>query len=536
MKWSDSLSSRSGKGFGWIRRTDWSRRDTRDAVVISGLAIVGFIIVTQTELYEAVDAFVVKHDDWHLDDLIMISAIMSIALVVYGYRRFKDLSKEMDARGNAEREAHRLARHDPLTGLANRRFFAQTLEETLRSLEQDERAAVLMLDLDGFKAVNDTHGHAAGDRVLLAISKMLSAQLGNATLARIGGDEFAIVAPRIISRDSVAALARRIVAGFLEPFALDGGSTSASLGVSIGIVVAPEDGADPEILLRRADLAMYHAKSEGRSLISFYNSEMEALVARKARMMQDLRQAVTDDTFVPYYQPLVSLTGNRVIGFEALARWGGKGEPLSPDRFIPLAEEIGLMPQLGGQLFRKACLDAKTWPDDLFLAFNLSGVELCDPGVGLRILSTLAQTGFDPRRLEIEITETALVKSTDVARQVVDQLRAAGVTIALDDFGTGYATLSLLMSLHFDKIKIDRSFVQRLGKDPESLVVVRAIVGLANGFGLSTVGEGVEREDQRVCLQDNGCVEGQGYLFGKAVPAPEIAALLNSQLGSSRAA
>ena len=515
---------------------DWFRRDIKDALVIFGTATVGFVIVIQTGLYEAVDAFVVKYDAWHLDDLILISAMMSIALVVFGYRRFKDLSKEISARGTAEREAHRLAHHDPLTGLANRRLFRQALEKALGGLKQDEQAAVLMLDLDGFKAVNDTHGHAAGDRALLAVSKMLTAQLRDATLARIGGDEFAIVVPRIELRETVAALARRIVAGFSEPFVLGGVSASLSLGVSIGIAVAPDDGVSPDILVKRADLAMYRAKTEGRSLISFYTPEMEAFAARKVRIEREVRQAVEADTFVPYYQPLVSLDGNSVIGFESLARWGGTGEVLFPDQFIPLAEETGLIVQLGDQLLRKSCLDAKTWPDDLFLAFNISGVQLSDSGLGLRILSILSQTGFDPRRLELEITETALVKSTDVARGVVDQLRAAGVRIALDDFGTGYATLSQLTSLHFDKIKIDRSFVQRLGQDPESLVIVRAIVGLAKGFGLCTVAEGVEREDQRICLQDNGCVEGQGYLFSKAIPANEVAVLLNSQYGTSRAA
>jgi EAL domain-containing protein (putative c-di-GMP-specific phosphodiesterase class I) len=263
---------------------------------------------------------------------------------------------------------------------------------------------------------------------------------------------------------------------------------------------------------------------------------MEAFVERKARMERDLRRAVANDTILPYYQPLVSLNGNRIIGFEALARWTGEGEHLFPDQFIPLAEETGLINPLGDQLLKRACRDAATWPHDLFLAFNISGIQLCDPGLGLRILSILTQTGFDPGRLELEITETALVKSNEAARKIVDQLRAVGVTIALDDFGTGYATLTQLMSLHFDKIKIDRSFVQRLGKDPESLVVVRAIVGLAKGFGLTTVGEGVEEEDQRARLQENGCAEGQGYLFSKAIPATEIAGLLSAQSGTPKAA
>jgi diguanylate cyclase (GGDEF)-like protein len=532
-----SVLSRRCKRFSALPHIDWSRRDVKDAVIIFGTAIVGFIVVTQTELYEAIDAFLLKHDDWHLDDLIMISSIMSIALIIYGYRRIKDLSNMMYARGSAELEAHRLARHDALTGLPNRRFFGHTLEEALRDLKQGERAAILMLDLDGFKAVNDTLGHAEGDRALLAVGGMLSGLLHNATLARMGGDEFAIVVPQMESHESVAALARRIVAGFLEPFAI--GKASVSLGVSIGIVVAPDDGLSPDVLVRRADLAMYRAKAEGRSLISFYSPEMEALADSRARMDRELRRAVAADTIVSHYQPLVSLKDNRIIGFEALARWGGEGEPLLPDQlpdqFIPLAEEIGLISQLGDQLLRKACVDAKTWPCDLFLAFNMSGVQLRDPSVGLRILSILMQTGFDPRRLELEITETVLVKGTKIAQKIIDELRMAGVRIALDDFGTGYSTLTQLSSLHLDKIKIDQSFVQRLGRDPKSQVIVRAVLALAKGFGVTSVAEGIEREDQLACLQDNGCSEGQGNLFGKSVPAIEIAALLSSQL-TTRAA
>jgi diguanylate cyclase (GGDEF)-like protein len=459
---------------------------------------------------------------------------MSAALVVYGYRRLSDLSREMGARCAAEQEAHRMARHDPLTGLPNRRFFGQQLDETLCDLKQGERAAVLMLDLDGFKAVNDMYGHAEGDRALSAVSHMLTQLLPKATVARMGGDEFAIIVREVASRDSLTALARHIVAGFSEPFEI--GAVSVSLGVSIGIVVAPDDGSEPDILVRRADLAMYRAKTEGRSLLSFFSPEMEALAQNRTRMERELRHAVRNNTFVPHYQPLVALRSNRIIGFEALARWGGEGEVLFPDQFIPLAEEIGVISQLGDQLLEKACLEAKTWPSEIFLAFNISGVQLRDPAVGSRILSILARTGFDPRRLELEITETVLVKSTDVAQKIINELRAEGVSIALDDFGTGYATLTQLTSLHFDKIKIDRSFVERLGNDPESLVIVKAIVGLAKGFGLTTVGEGIEREHQRVCLQENGCSEGQGYLFSKAVPAAAVASLLRLQADAPIAA
>jgi diguanylate cyclase (GGDEF)-like protein len=527
MKEHDAFFSRLRNNFVRARRIDWSRDSVKDAVVIFGAAIVAIIVVAWSDFSDAFLVFLQKYDDWYLDDLVMASFVVNVGLVIYAFRRLKDLSNEFAARGEAELNAIRLARHDPLTGLPNRRFFAQTLEETLRHLKPSERAAILMLDLDGFKAVNDTYGHAEGDRALLAVGSMLAGLLHNATLARVGGDEFAIIVPRMESHEGVAALARRIVAGFLEPLAIS--NELVSLGVSIGIVVAPDDGSSPELLVRRADLAMYRAKAEGRSLIAFYNPEMEVFVENRARMEQELRRAVAADTIVPHYQPIVSLNGNRIIGFEALARWRGEGERMLPEQFIPLAEETGLISRLGDQLLRRACLDAKTWPPDLFLAFNMSSVQLRDPGVGLRVMSILGETGFDPRRLEIEITESVLIKSTEVAQKLVNELRAAGVSVALDDFGIGYSTLTQLTSFQFDKIKIDRSFVQRLGEDAESLVIVRAILGLAKGFGLISVAEGVEREDQRACLENNGCSEGQGYLFGKAVPATEIATLLTSQ-------
>jgi EAL domain-containing protein (putative c-di-GMP-specific phosphodiesterase class I) len=264
---------------------------------------------------------------------------------------------------------------------------------------------------------------------------------------------------------------------------------------------------------------------------------MDTHVERRIQIERELRSAISSDIIVPHYQPLVSLDGNRIIGFEALARWESKSlGNIPPDVFIPIAEETGLISSLSANLFRRACLDANTWPETFVLAFNASPVSLRDPTVGLRILSILAQTGFSPRRLEIELTESALVENIGVAQNVIDELRAAGVRIALDDFGTGYATLSQLLSFHLDKIKIDRSFVSRLDETDDGQVIVRAILGLAKGFGLTTTAEGVENVEQLAYLKANGCTEGQGYLFSKAVPAADIPALLNLHAGQTTAA
>jgi EAL domain-containing protein (putative c-di-GMP-specific phosphodiesterase class I) len=281
-------------------------------------------------------------------------------------------------------------------------------------------------------------------------------------------------------------------------------------------------------LVRRADRALYRAKSEGRSSIRFFEPEMDAHVTRRMQIERELRSAVASGLIQPHYQPLVSLEGNQIIGFEALARWESKNLGfVPPDVFIPLAEELGLIGILGDQLFQRACADANQWPSPLILAFNISAIQLREPAFGLRILSMLDQSGFSPRRLEIEITETALVDNVEIARVVIDELRAAGVRIALDDFGTGYATLTQLLSFHLDKIKIDQSFVSCIANNKDSLVIVRAILGLAGGFGLTATAEGIEDPEQLACLKENGCTEGQGYLFGKAVPAAEIPALLN---------
>jgi len=414
-----------------------------------------------------------------------------------------------------------------LTGLPNRRFFEEQLQQYLGTVSTTHQVAVLILDLDGFKTVNDTYGHAVGDKVLsefaLRVSKVLRA---GAFLARVGGDEFAIIKPKIDSLDDPANLARRIASAIAEPFVVE--NVTAELGVGIGIAIAANDGIHADELVRRADRALYRAKAAGRSSVRFFEPEMDTHVERRIQIERDLRSAIATNGIVSHYQPLVSLDANRIIDFEALARWeNGDFGFIAPDVFIPIAEETGLINVLSDQLFRRACFDANAWPATFVLAFNVSPVQLRDPTLGLRLLSILGQTGFSPRRLEIEITESALVENIGVAQTVIDDLRQAGVRIALDDFGMGYATLSQLLSFHLDKIKIDRSFVSRLDKSEDSQVIVRAILGLAKGFGLTTTAEGVEDAGQLAFLKANGCTEGQGYLFSKAIPAVDIPSLIN---------
>jgi diguanylate cyclase (GGDEF)-like protein len=511
------------------------RPATRDAVIVSILSVIIFFTEYFYNLAPKLFQFATDHEEWEIDNFIFVVFVMSIGFAIFSYRRVKELAVEMRARRSAELEAKKLARHDPLTGLPNRRFFVETLAEVLLTTTVESQSAVLMLDLDGFKSINDAYGHAVGDQALIEFAQRISATMRpGAVFIRVGGDEFAVIVPKIVSLDGPTALARRITAAVAEPFLI--GHISTSVGVGVGIAVAPSDGMDPEILVQRADRALYRAKAEGRSCIRFFEPDMDAHVERRVAIENELRAAVAAKIIVPYYQPVVAFEGKRVVGFEALARW--KSDKLgwvAPDVFITVAEEIGIISELGDQLLRRACLDARAWPPELTLAFNISGIQLRDPTIGLRILAILAETGFNPRRLELEITETALVDNIKVAQTVTNQLRQAGVRIALDDFGTGYATLSQLLSLKLDRIKIDRSFVDRLGKDKESTTIVRAVLGLANGFELETTAEGIENDEQLTLLIADGCLEGQGYLFSKAVPANEIQELLETQKSNSKA-
>ena len=507
---------------------DWSQSQTRDGLGLLGAGLAIFAIAHFYDLPPLLLQFGLDHTEWEVDDAIFVVFMLSVGLIIYGYRRYKDLAREITGRIAAEGEALKLARHDPLTGLPNRRFFEERLQECLLAAGPQKLLAVLMLDLDGFKVVNDTHGHAIGDKALNEFAQRVSVILqGEAFLARIGGDEFAMIMPVVGTPEDAAKLARRVIALVTEPLVMD--AAVVQFGVGVGIALSPNDGNHGDDLMRRADRALYRAKSTGRSTVRFFEPEMDAVIERRSLIEAELRTAIAANQLMPYYQPLVALDANRIIGFEALARWESESLGfIPPDVFIRIAEESGLINELGDQLFRRACTDAKAWPANFVLAFNISPIQLRDPTLALRLISILAQTGFSPRQLEIEITETALVESVTIAQAVIAQLRQAGVRIALDDFGTGYATLSQLLSFHIDKIKIDRSFVSGHENIEEGRVIVRAILGLAKGFGLTTTAEGIEDLEQLAYLKAHGCTEGQGYLFSKGIPAAHIPALLDA--------
>src|SRR5450631_1416904 len=413
-----------------------------------------------------------------------------------------------------------MAHHDSLTDLANRVLLNERLEQALH--RTDEMVALHHLDLDQFKAVNDTFGHPAGDKLLKIVADRLRGLVRETdTIARMGGDEFVIVQASIAEPADATALAQRIIKLMSEPFDIDG--HQAVIGASVGIAVGPGDGSSADKLLRNADLALYRAKGDGRGTFRFFEPAMDLQMQSRRIMEQDLRKALPAGQFELYYQPVVNLASNEISGFEALIRWNHPERGIvSPAAFIPLAEEIGFIVPMGEWVIRQACATAAQWPGDFHVAVNISAVQFRNPGLMQVIIGALAVSGLHPTRLEIEITETVLLHNKEATLAVLHQLRALGIRIAMDDFGTGYSSLTYLQCFPFDKIKIDRSFVKDITESTGSLNIVRAIAALANGMGMTATAEGVETREQLDTITSEGCTEMQGFLFSQPLPAPEI--------------
>jgi diguanylate cyclase (GGDEF)-like protein len=384
----------------------------------------------------------------------------------------------------------------------------------------------MCLDLDNFKQVNDTMGHPVGDGLLVAVADRLSACVREVdTVARLGGDEFAIIQLGARQPDDAEVLAARIVAAFLQPFEV--GGHQIMTGVSIGVAVAPGDGASYETLMRDADIALYLAKTEGGGRVRFFEAEMDSRIHIRRLLELDLQVAISRKEFELYYQPLVSLITDKIIGFEALLRWHHPVRGLvSPMDFIPVAEETGMIVTIGEWVLHTACFEAENWPDDITVAVNLSPVQFKKGDLVGTVQAALAASGLRPDRLELEITESVFLRDTVGTLTALRQLRAMGIGVALDDFGTGYSSLSYLHSFPFSKIKIDQSFVRDLMTNHESMSIVRAVTGLGKSLGIKTIAEGVETREQLDKLRDKGCDEVQGYFFSRPRPASEVPALI----------
>ncbi|MDF8334842.1 putative bifunctional diguanylate cyclase/phosphodiesterase [Novosphingobium cyanobacteriorum] len=469
------------------------------------------------------------------DALLGNALILNIALIIFGWRRYKELSTEVGERRKAEETAQRLAQTDALTGCLNRR----SLEPAIEKLVDIARASggevlVMMIDLDKFKRSNDLHGHKVGDEVLMETARRIRAQLpGHAVIARLGGDEFTCalaLEPGVLTTEDPSA-AENIVARINETIAMPIRThdttieVTASIGLSRSMPIPEEcDGRRlVQDLVHRADLAMYQAKKAGRNRYCWFEPSMEKELRFRSELEAGIREGLAKGEFVPFYEKQVDIDTGEITGFEMLARWQSPRHGLvGPEIFIPVAEEIGLISDLSEQLIARALRDARDWDPALTLSVNISPLQMRDPWFAQRILRLLVEANFPPHRLDIEITETCLHENIGVVRSMITSLRNQGIRISLDDFGTGYSSLSQLRTLPFDRIKIDRSFVSTLGRSKDSATIIEAISSLGRGMDLPITAEGIENREVLEALRQFGSFKGQGYLYGMPAAAEDV--------------
>jgi diguanylate cyclase (GGDEF)-like protein len=442
--------------------------------------------------------------------------------------------EDISERRRAEAKITHMALHDALTDLPNRTLFRMEMESRLTYLGRDDKFAILCLDLDNFKTINDTLGHPMGDKLLRHVGERLRRCLRSAdSVARLGGDEFGIILGSLDEADDTASLVARVMDVINEPFCIDG--QQIVVGTSIGVTMAPADAGDSDRLMKNADMALHRAKTDGRGTYRFFEPEMDARMQARHALEIDLRKAVANSEFELYYQPLVRLATEQVCGFEALIRWKHPTRGMvSPLEFIPLAEETGLIVPIGDWVLRQACREAATWPADIRVAVNVSPAQFRRAGLSQTVVEALASSGLEATRLEVEITESVLLFNSESTLATLHELRALGVRISMDDFGTGYSSLSYLRSFPFDKIKIDGSFVHDLRSNEDSMAIVRAVTGLGSSLRMVTTAEGVETKEELDHLKREGCTEGQGYFFGKPQPAKDVRALLARHAAEAR--
>jgi diguanylate cyclase (GGDEF)-like protein len=470
-------------------------------------------------------------------DVLLVNALLlNIALIIFGWRRYRELTREIEERRRAEARAQMLAATDPLTQCLNRRSMLEATEELRsRAAVRGEAVAYCMLDLDNFKQINDMHGHPVGDAVLVMLCERVRGILPrDARLARLGGDEFAFVMPYPAGHaDRVDDLVIRLFESLAQPFRLP--TITVELTLSVGLSADHDaDGTiglvvDAGTLMQRADMALYHAKKQGRNRYFWFESSMESEMRFRNQLETGIRRGLARGEFVPFYEQQVDVESGALVGFEMLARWRSPQlGVISPDIFVPIAEEIGLINEMSERLMEQAFADAREWDDSLTLSINISPVQLRDPWFAQRLLKKLVATGFPPQRLEIEITESYLHENIGLVRSMIMSLRNQGVQISLDDFGTGYSSLEQLRNLPFDRIKIDRSFVSELREPGSRSRIVEAIISLGRGLDLPLTAEGVEDEQILQALKSMGRLKAQGYLYGLPEDAEAVRARLKA--------
>jgi len=430
--------------------------------------------------------------------------------------------EDITERTRAEERIRHMARHDSLTGLPNRAAFRDELEQALKRARRGQMLGAMCLDLDHFKNVNDTLGHLLGDKLLCAVAARLKDVVRETdTIARLGGDEFAVLQVGLDRPEAASSFAQRIITAINQPYNIEGHQVVVS--TSIGIAIAPNDGSTTEQLLRNADMALYRAKSDGRSVFRYFEPEMDQQLQARRSLEIDLRNAVQNGEFQLVYQPQVDAITEEITGCEALLRWHSPSRgTVSPAEFVPLAEEIGLIVPIGDWVLRQACCEAVTWPKPVRVAVNLSPAQFKSRSVMQSVINALAVSGLAANRLELEITESVLLHDNEATLATLHQLRAFGIKISMDDFGTGYSSLSYLRSFPFDKIKIDRSFIKDISDKGDCAAIVKAVAGLGKGLGIATTAEGVETIEQLHKVRNEGCTEVQGYFYSAPQPGDSL--------------
>jgi len=496
----------------------WSSLDWQPSIA-SVLSLVGLNLPTLANEYR--------------QGLILLPFGLALGLSIIGivrarrYRlRTREIVKEIEAAASDR------AMRDALTGLRNRAGFKLRLDSAVEALGEDERLGILYIDLDKFKDVNDTFGHEMGDKLLLAVSNRLDEiSQKNVDIARLGGDEFAMLVYHRPDANAICELGKAVSAGLGQPFLIAG--TELSIGGSVGIVICPDDGTDPTLLVRRADIAMYRVKAGGRGQALRFDVSMEDELRRRKFLEGELRHAIARNQLEVYYQPFLSSDGETVVGVEGLLRWHHPEEGMiSPGVFIPLAEESGLIVEIGDWAMRRALSEAREW-SDIHVAVNVSPVQFRRPDLLPHFLGIIAEVGIEPRRVEIEITEGVLMEDAEAAIEIIKGFRNAGVHVALDDFGTGYASLSYLRRFPFDKLKVDQAFVRNLGPSNGSAAIIHSVVSLGRSLGMTVHAEGVETLEHHIFLRAAGCHHFQGFYFAKPMPYAACAEFIAKKRGFS---
>ena len=489
-------------------------------------AILLFVGTGSAALAHAVRAFSgLEHG---ADASLTAALLLNVALILISWRRHKLLHSEVRTRTAADARAPLLAARDPLTGFLNGRSLTEEGSSLLAAgAKRRKVVALLMLDLDQFKSVNDTHGHAVGDALLRQVAAAIEAAMPpRALMARLGGDEFACaLAFDPSDPEPVARAAEQLLARMAQPFEAEG--RQLHICASLGIARSDHDGQGIDALIRSADVAMHAAKRSGRNRVAWFDHAMERALQARAELERGLRTGIPAGEVVPWFEPQVTMADGRLTGFEVLARWQHpRLGMIGPDRFIPIAEETGQIADLSLSVIRQALNAARDWDESLTISVNISPSQLRDAWLAQKLIKLLAETGFPPARLQVEITESALFDNLPLAQSVVASLKNQGVTLALDDFGTGYSSLAHLRALPFDLIKIDRSFVLSMADNPDSVAIVTAIIGLGESLNLPIAAEGVEDAGVQERLRALGCTKAQGWLYGKPMPLAAVRRML----------